>query len=273
MPCISLEQGCSLRDFLEKTLPPPPLTYHSEWETDPPTSPLKPILSQPFYYLGKGSQCYAFVSADDRYILKFFRQNRYRIPFTENPPYPSFLKEIHLKRYVGKIEKKKRLFESCLLADTYLKEETGLIYLHLNPSSHLKQKITLQDKLQRTYCIDLDHYQFLIQEKGDLSLHHLSQLIETGNKEGAKKAIDSLCSLLKKRYLKGIGDEDPGMNKNMGFHQGEARFFDVGAFYPNQELKKSNVAHLDAEKTSAKTRQWIKEKDPELAAYFESKLP
>ena len=33
------------------------------------------ILDQKFTYIGKGAQCYAFASADQQYVLKFFKFN------------------------------------------------------------------------------------------------------------------------------------------------------------------------------------------------------
>ena len=38
-------------------------------------------LQQTYDYLGRGHQCYAFQSADGRYVLKLPRADRYRLPF------------------------------------------------------------------------------------------------------------------------------------------------------------------------------------------------
>src|SRR5689334_14456085 len=52
-------------------------SYNPALETDPLSTEeqqqLDRILSQPFRYLSAGSQSYAFVSEDGKYVIKFFR--------------------------------------------------------------------------------------------------------------------------------------------------------------------------------------------------------
>ena len=48
---------------------------------------LKKICEQPFVYLGKGSQAYAFQSQDGQYVLKLFKGYHLKpIPWLENLP-------------------------------------------------------------------------------------------------------------------------------------------------------------------------------------------
>src|SRR5689334_8295443 len=44
-------------------------------------SPLDGALQQPYTYLGRGHQCYAFGSADGKYVVKLPRYDRYRLSF------------------------------------------------------------------------------------------------------------------------------------------------------------------------------------------------
>src|ERR1700722_581245 len=52
------------------------IPYHPEWDTSlshEELAQLKSILDQPFTYIGKGAQAYAFASEDGKYVLKFFK--------------------------------------------------------------------------------------------------------------------------------------------------------------------------------------------------------
>ncbi|MCB1084591.1 MAG: hypothetical protein KDK60_00655, partial [Chlamydiia bacterium] len=37
-------------------------------------------LKQPYHYLGKGSQSFVFLSEDKKYVIKFFKHQRWRLP-------------------------------------------------------------------------------------------------------------------------------------------------------------------------------------------------
>ncbi len=82
------------------------------------------IPAQTFRYLGKGGQSYVFVSEDNRYILKLFRSSRlntlkFFLPFR--------------KTKIELLENDLReTLQSYLIAGTYLKEETGLVAIHLD---------------------------------------------------------------------------------------------------------------------------------------------
>src|SRR5581483_5199999 len=47
------------------------------WET-PLSEEAQAVLDQPFRLLGCGAECYAFLSADGEYVLKFFKMHRAR---------------------------------------------------------------------------------------------------------------------------------------------------------------------------------------------------
>src|SRR4051812_6633707 len=53
-------------------------------------SSIKKILSQPFYFLKKGQQCFVFQSKDEKYILKFLRAEKITVPFWKEL-LPSFM--------------------------------------------------------------------------------------------------------------------------------------------------------------------------------------
>src|ERR1700722_15254629 len=58
------------------------LPYNPKWELSDldcdGQKELNTILSQDYYYLGKGCQSYVFSSQDDQYVIKFFKYQRFR---------------------------------------------------------------------------------------------------------------------------------------------------------------------------------------------------
>lgn len=238
-----------------------PLPFDPRWEVESPSSfQIRLLLSQPFTYIGKGSQCYVFESADKQYVLKFFRLSRYRLPaFQESLTLPPFLAAIQNKRIEEKRLKQEKHFASCTLAYRELKEECGLIYLHLNRTTYLAQNVTLYDNLKRSLSIPIDNYAFLIQKRGEQVYPYLGRLLKEGKTDEVKKALLSLAVLIDKRVEKGIADSDAEIHKNAGFLHGKAYFLDVGQFSKEVETR-------DREKVMRKLLLWLESKDSRLAA-------
>lgn len=223
------------------------LPFDADWKTSPPEEDLAPIFQQTFHYLGKGSQMFAFESEDQRYVLKLFRHNRYQIPtWMQNLPYPRFLKSIQEDRLRTKQDKFKNLMMSCKIADTELKEESGLIYLHLNKSQYLNYTLRVEDAMGRKYILNADDYEFVLQKKADLVITHLQKLLQQGQYEEAESALASLTNLLTTRFQKHIGDADPAIVKNAGFLPGsQPIFIDIGQFYHSEMNTETSLSEMD----------------------------
>ncbi|MFZ0565127.1 MAG: hypothetical protein WAM28_02940 [Chlamydiales bacterium] len=235
-----------------------------------PSEKIKEILSQKFYYLEKGSQCYVFESEDGQHVLKFFRFSRYRLPWFAKhlllPPFLSELQEQHLQK------KEKKLYDlltSCKLAYKELLEESGLVFLHLNKTSSLNQTVVLYDRLKRPFPIDIDQYEFLIQQKGEPTYSYLSKLIAAKEQNKAVKALQDLVDALTSRFQKKIGDRDAVIHKNMGFRNGKVQYFDVGQFYMDPKVQNPSVYKEEIKNIFRPLALWLKEKDPQLALQFE----
>lgn len=247
-----------------------PLALSPKWEVASPQKGVaEKLLSQNFYYLGKGSQCYVFESEDRDIVLKFFRLSRYRLPSIAHLiTSPTFLTEIRDRQEEAKRQKLDLLFQSCKIAYEELQEETGLLYLHLNKTSHLKKTVLLIDRLKRVHPINIDEYAFMIQIRGEHIFTYLTRLLESGKQKEAKEALNDLATLLMRRMHKGIVDHDAVLHKNAGFRGNRALFFDVGAF--------SKIRIFDRRRTLYETtrtlRLWLEKHDPELALYFTESL-
>lgn len=219
--------------------------------------PIKEILSENFFYLGKGSQFYVFESEDGKYVLKFFRMNRYKpIRLPAQLPLPSFLEVIQTLRLNKKEMGLSSLHQSCLLAEQKLREETGLVYLHINKTLSDAQTV-VHDPLRRPHSLAIDHYPFLIQKKAEPALSYLSHLLEQGKRKEAEMALADLSALIARRCQKGIKDDDPEIYKNAGFLEGRALFIDVGQFSEDSSLKSPTKQLAEVEKTTRKLRDWL----------------
>ncbi len=217
----------------------------AEWEAPPLSEEeqkrLNQILSQPFHYLGAGSQSYAFVSQDGKAVLKFFRM-KHQI--------------YHLKdlwRGDRSQERKENLFsiyDSHKLAFEEMKEDAGLIYIHLNKTNHLHKKVQVVDRLHRTYWVDLDKVEFVLQEKAELIFDRLKSLMQQNNKAAVNDALVQFMYLIRRRIDKGIADHDKAVKHNFGFIGDRPIQIDVGRIYRGYKPK-------DSERMLERIDRWL----------------
>ena len=159
------------------------LTFSPEWErpASSESTELDKILSQPFHYLARGAQSFVFVAEDGETVLKFFRLSSMRLPkWMTWVSFPLPLEPFRLKKLMEKRRALDKDFQSYKIAFENLKDETGLIYLHLNKTNHLKKRLKFYDKLGIGYGIDLDDMHFLVQKKAQLFYPAIDTLMKNG---------------------------------------------------------------------------------------------
>lgn len=177
--------------------------------------PPREVFESHYSYLGKGGQCYVFAS--EKYVLKFFRTPQLRI-LSLLAPFSSKFKE--------KENELKEVYQSCLIAKNYLKEETGLIGLHLNPSDQVEGTFRIFDKLKIEHLIDAKSYSWIIQKKAELVQEHF---LKCDAKE-ARSAYLRLMALIEAERKKGVVDSDANLSKNFGFVGETPIQIDIGRF-------------------------------------------
>ncbi len=243
------------------------LTHNPDWEF--PSFPelendVDNLLSQDFFFLGHGAQCYAFLSADQTTVLKVFKYPRFR-------PFTSAL-GIHEIVHKEKNKSMPLLFRSLKIAYEELREETGLIYLHLNRTDTFHKTLTVWDRIGTAHTLDLDNTQFLLQKRAQLAPEKLAALRAAGNLEEAKQCVDAILAHQHQCCKKGIVDRDPVFERNFGFIGNQAVEIDTGAFSKDPftatpaQIKK----HLFFATLTFK--QWIANNYPELEEYLEDKI-
>lgn len=245
---------------------PPPGEY-DRWKTDEPLP--EKICDQPFHYLNAGSQSYVFVSDDGKTVLKLFKFQHMRTP--------PMLDILPSKGKLGEKRTKKRkilerTLDSLTLAYHEMKEETGLLYLHLAKTTHLKKKITLTDKIGRTHLLDLDGVAFLLQKRGTLVYDAIDQWMANGEEEMAKQGVRDLLTLAKRRCLKGIFDKDPDFSTNFGFIGTHPFQLDFGRLSYDEQEKSPNVYGPEMIRITREFEGWIAENHPDLLDSFKKEL-
>lgn len=236
------------------------------------TSKLQALFSQPFRYLGKGCQFYAFESADGKYVVKFFKHKHLRsFAWLRSLPLPERLKQ----KAEGVIAKREaridNLFTSCKLAYEVLPKETGLVFIHLNRRPLLQTKLTLIDKLGLKQTIQLDDYEFVLQKKG-LSLQQVFGNLSSP--EEAEQRIQQLIDLVWARCELGVADQDHAFAQNVAFCEEENRpvFIDIGQFYQLPQPLSQEEKQAELQKRLRSLRFWMSQHFPDLVHYIDAHL-
>ena len=233
----------------------------------------KKITSQPFYYFNSGSQSYVFLSEDQQIILKFFKFQHMRIPpILESFYLPSFLD----KKRKEKRKKKKALLiktlKSYQIAFDKMKEECGLLFIHLGPTQTLKSKIVIYDKIGKRHLIDLDEVEFVLQKKATLIYPTLKRWMTKKEIDKAKRGIRRLLHLVLFRCQQGIFDKDPDFSTNFGFVEDNPIQIDVGRFSLDEKEKKATVYGNEMIRIIHHFKKWIQENYPELMPCLKKEL-
>jgi hypothetical protein len=232
------------------------LAYRPDWETTSlnkeESKELDAILDQKFTYCGRGGQCWVFASADSKYVIKFFKYDRMRT-----------------QGYKKTIE---RTFCSYKLSYDVLRQETGVVYLHLNKTQSLHKTITVRDDRHRHFKIDLDDKEFLIQRKAKQIFPAISAHMKKGQIDSAKQLLSSVIQLVIARSDKGIKDLDPFPRNNCGCFDDQAVFIDVGSFIPDESLKSPEGRKKEVARVMDRFMNWLKRDYPELAKYVAQEL-
>ncbi len=234
---------------------PLPSTVHTHFDEK-----ISHLLDQKFTYIGKGSQSFVFLGSDESTVLKFFRCNRYR-SFLHSP----IAGKMHVRE-----EKWEKLMASCRIADEELKEESALLFLHLQKSCDLPQEIILEDKLKRSFTVNPNEACFIVQKRAQLLYPFLLECKECHDINTAQMAVSRLFQLINKRQKKGIGDRDAALSKNIGFLDGNPVFIDVGEFY--YEKTEGCEQRYEMEKMASKITPWIAENYSEFLPIFQKAI-
>lgn len=242
----------------------------SQSVTEEELKKINEILNQPFYYLGRGAQTYAFESSDRKYVLKIVKQKHLKMsPLTHlllQFPGLNNYREKRLNKY------KKRVLSflnCCHLTYDRLREESGLIYMHLDKTQGLHPHVAIYDKLNMSYQLPLDNYEFLIQKKGSLIYPFFSHLIQE-NPTVAYDMLEKLIQRLIVRSQRGVIDKDSPrkFSENVGFANGELIFIDFGEFSKSELIRHPAFHKAYIRLQTQDLQEWLYDQNEELAEKF-----
>ena len=155
---------------------------------------------------------------------------------------------------------------------TELKEQTGMVWAHLNKTNNLQKQIIITDRMGRCFQIDLDNYEFLIQKKAEKIHDRISFLMKNQQESKARSLIHHLIESLIIRSKKSIIDDDPILDKNFGCIDDKALFIDVGRFRKNNQISSPLVYIKDIYRITAPFRQWLELEYPQLTKDLEETI-
>lgn len=256
--------------------------FNPLWEANPlsdrETQEVISALNQKYHYLFSGGQAVVFASEDGKYVIKFFDQSRLQPRFLARHLPPQFFNQKKLAKKVWKRQNKlDRDFSSYKLAFNELKDETGLVLVHLNPTDWIERKLTLVDKIHIEHQIDLDAFEFILQKRAELVYPRLERLVKEGAQDGAKEALSSILQLFAARCQKGIDDSDPDLDKNFGFIGSQAVQIDTGRFTKHTLCNRYSERNAPIHAVQVKPpvikesfKKWLSDLDPDLLSYFEA---
>jgi hypothetical protein len=218
-------------------------------------------LSQSFYYLGGGVQCYAFLGEDQETVLKLYKHHHMGLS-------TDLCKKILPLRFktslLARREKRmSHIFQSGQIAQDLLSEGTGTTFLHISKEPMGLGKTILYDKLGIAHEVDLDQTDFLIQKRADPAGTYLHALLKERRVDEAIAAMRDLCGLIKARSQKGIKNKDGNVIENCGFLAKQPIELDVGSFVYRQKSVHPDPHSKAAFRATLQLLGWVKKHYPE----------
>lgn len=224
------------------------------------------VINQPFCYLGRGRQCFAFESFDGKYVLKFPRTDIYQIPFWMRTfPWPLFSKKYEKSQAV-RSKREAFVLNSMKIAYDELRDETGVVGIHFGQSENKNKKITIVDPLGFSYRVPLHRSNFVLQLKRPILMKVFLEALSSGDREKGKMILEAFIDLVVSRGKKGIWNKDESFLRNYGFDGQKGVQIDIGSFYHREN------GAISIRNTMHPVQTWLEKTDLEMLKYFNSIL-
>lgn len=234
-----------------------------------PSLEIQKIIKQPFYYIGRGRQCFAFASQDGLYVLKCPRTDIYRLPLWARTLPVSAKRDAMIK---DKTYRKNFVFNSFRIAKEILPEETGTLAIHLGESAKTDQKITLVDALGVSFHLPLYKTIFILQHKHPLWTPLFLDAQKKGDVREQERLLEALIDIISERAKKGILNRDRSFLRNYGFDGKQAHQIDVGDFFEKTTWDRHIVFHKSVEDSLTPVKEWLEENHKEMLPFFEKRF-
>lgn len=227
------------------------------------------ILNQRFFYVGHGHQMTAFESEDHRYVLKLFNPR----PALNPEVFQSIRGMKHMcslkwisHAYLKRQPLIRQLANSYKIAFEELKEETGLVYIHLDDSTCLSKAVHLSTKKGAQEWLQLDKVPFILQAKAEIAADRIGLLLRENRIEEAKTALANLYTFFEERARKGITDRQQTLYNNYGFIGDRVVQIDVGRIRKDENIQKMPGAEI--KRVFGHINKFLSAKYPQLSPFF-----
>lgn len=229
----------------------------------------KSILTQSYRFLDRGTQCYVFESKDGKYVLKFFRFDRMKPAFWLQcmPSLWSQFSNDEEARFYTRLD---QTIMACNIAYKRLKNETGIIYMHLDQFMKFDQPVVLIDALGRAREIDLNACTFILQKKVEPLKSVMKRARDMKNTDWQRSIIRSFFKLLVIRSRQNVCNTDPNVFHNFGYAAEKVYEIDFGDYTHDSKLQRPDVFCFELEKYAQTFRKWLQKHIPEEVGYFDS---
>ncbi|MBS0626657.1 MAG: hypothetical protein JSS09_00420 [Verrucomicrobia bacterium] len=226
---------------------------------------LPKLLKQPFYFMKKGQQCFTFLSKDGKYVLKLLRWEKLEPPF--------WTKWIPIKKSSSLIQERKRKkdfdFTSYKIAYTTLKEETGLLFLQLEPNPELDIPLEIYDNIGIKHLIKTSQVSFILQKKVENFAPYFTEKLSEKKPEDLYLFFSHLAKLLQNRFDRNIKDSDISIEYNMGILDGKPVLFDIGNLsYQENQISRKDFLREETRLIFAT----LYKKSPQLAQFLQNEI-
>ena len=229
------------------------------------------IFDQEYKFLDKGCQVFVFESSDGNYVLKFLRHHRYKPYFWMN--FWSFIKPIneYKERYAAvKKERIKTNFLSYLMSYDDLKDLTEVVYVHIGVTDYINKKLVIRNRFGQKSYIDLDKMHFIVQRKGKKLSSELLYSYKHRDFDRTRQLVDGYLSLLQKRCLKKIRNNDStGFLRNTALYGNKVIEIDVGGYKRFDYKNPKKGFEYEFNRFAKRFKRWSSKNMPLLEQYVE----
>ncbi len=201
-----------------------------------------------FDYLGHGSQAIAFASQDGKLVLKLLLSKELQGPKKGGVRsllriIPSLRMKWDEERRTARAKKLSQALNAYALSLRHLKEDTGLISLHVHPTERLFPPCVVRDRQGQVHAIDLDRVVFILQRRVELLTDRFAN-IQSG--EQYERSTKAMRELFERHIRKGISDFNPRFKiANYGFVGDQAIILDTGRISYSQATKERPEPELE----------------------------
>lgn len=224
---------------------------------------LAAVVEQPYTYLGKGAQCFAFISQDGQYVVKFFKSKHYQPTLLARlaSPLPFLTDYLQEKRNLKK-QQLAAIFSGYLLAYEYLGADSGILYLHLNGGEEFQRDLLVRDGFGSRWAVPLDPTIFVLQRYSEPLASVLDGALKNDDKILAHRRLKQVVDMYLRGYAQGIYDRDHAVTRNIGFAGEQPIHLDVGHLTLAKDSELSFFKN-DLLKVFRRINTWLKENYPQ----------